>query len=76
VSTHLLGDSDDFERGFALGVVWQQLRAMPEHTSVVLPRSLVAMAVRLGQATGYHATVRRPPGLPGLRFVRFRSVRR
>lgn len=75
MSVHLFGDSDDFERGFTLGVVWQLLREGLDHASVVIPVSLCRRAVRLAQATGYRVTVRKPAGLPGLRFVKFTSVK-
>jgi hypothetical protein len=75
MSVHLFGDSDDFEKGFTLGVVWQLLREELDHASVVLPASLIRRAVRMAEANGYHATVRKPHGLPGLRYVKFRSVK-
>lgn len=74
VTGHLFGDSDDFEKGFTLGAVWQLLRHNVEDASVVVPASLCSRATRLAQATGYHVTVRKPPGLPGLRYLKFRSV--
>ena len=76
MTTHLFGDSDDFERGFQLGVVWQLLREGADHASVVLPASLCARALRIAEAVGYRATIRKPHGLPGLRYVKFRSVKR
>ena len=75
MSVHLFGDSDDFEKGFTLGVVWQLLRENLDHASVVVPASLVARATRLAEATGYRTTVRKPHGLPGLRYVKFTSVK-
>lgn len=75
-ATHLLSDgADDFERGFQLGIIWQQLRAGLDQVDIVVPVALVAKAHRLGSAIGYRLTVRKPPGLPGLRFLRFRSVK-
>lgn len=75
MSVHLFGDSDDFEKGFTLGVVWQILRENLDHASVVVPASLCGRAIRLAEAAGYRATVRKPSGLPGLRYVKFRSVK-
>ena len=72
---HLFGDSDDFEKGFTLGVVWQLLRGELDHASVVVPASLVKRATTLAQANGYRVTVRKPHGLPGLRYIRFHSTR-
>jgi hypothetical protein len=72
---HLFGDSDDFENGFQLGVVWQLLRGGLD-SSVVVPTSLVNRARRLAEATGFHVAVRKPRGLPGLRHLRFTSVRK
>lgn len=72
VSVHLFGDSDDFERGFQLGVVWQLLRQGLDHTGVVLPVSLTRRAVTLAQANGYRVTIRKAGY--GLRYIRFRSV--
>lgn len=74
MSTHLFGDSDEFERGFQLGVVWQLLRNGLD-ASVVLPASLVARAIRLGEATGFRVAVRKPRGLHGLRHLRFTSLK-
>lgn len=75
-ATHLLSDgADEFERGFQLGVIWQQLRAGLDHVDIVVPVALVAKAQRLAGAVGYRVTVRKPQGFPGLRFLRFRSVR-
>lgn len=76
MSVHLFGDSDDFEQGFSLGVVWQLLRQELDHADVVLATSLVARARRLGEAVGYRVAVRKPHGLPGLRHVRFSAVRK
>jgi hypothetical protein len=73
-ATHLFGDSDEFEHGFQLGVVWQLLRGGLD-ASVVLPTTLVSRAMRLGEATGYRVAVRKPRGLPGLRHLRFTSVK-
>jgi hypothetical protein len=73
VSTILFGDSDEFERGFQLGACWQMLRSGLDKVDVVLPRTLVVRAQRLGQASGYHVTVRKVNN--GLRFVRFTSTR-
>lgn len=75
MTTHLFGDSDDFEKGFTLGVVWQLLREGLDHASVVVPASLCRRATTLAQANGYRVTVRKPPGLPGLRYLKFNSVR-
>jgi len=75
VSTHLFGDSDDFEKGFTLGVVWQLLRGELDHAAVVLPTSLLRRAARLAEANGYRVTIRKPHGLPGLRYVQFKSVK-
>jgi len=75
MSVHLFGDSDDFERGFTLGAVWQLLREELPTASVVLPTSLLSRATRIAEARGYRATVRKPHGLPGLRFVKFTSVK-
>jgi len=75
-ATHLFGDSDDFERGFQLGIIWQQLRQDLPHVDVVVPVALLNRAARLAQAVGYRVTVRKPKGLPGMRFVRFRSTKR
>ncbi len=75
MSVHLFGDSDDFEKGFTLGAVWQLLREDFDHASVVVPASLCKRAIRLAEARGYRAMIRKPPGLPGLRYVRFTSVK-
>ena len=75
MTTHLFGDSDEFERGFQLGVVWQLLRSGLD-ASVVLPTTLVARATRLAEATGFRVAVRKPRGLPGLRHLRFTPVRK
>ena len=72
-TVHLFGDSDEFEHGFQLGVVWQLLRSGLD-ASVVLPTTLVARATRLAEATGFRVAVRKPRGLPGLRHLRFTSV--
>ena len=74
MSVHLFGDSDEFEKGFTLGVVWQLLREGLDHASVVVPVSLVSRATALAHANGYRVTIRKPHGLPGLRYVKFRSV--
>lgn len=71
---HLFGDSDDFEHGFQLGIVWQHLRGGLDF-SAVLPTSLVNRAMRLAQATGFRVAVRKPRGLPGLRHLRFTSLK-
>lgn len=75
-ATHLFGDSDEFERGFQLGIIWQQLRQDLPHVDVVVPLAMLSKAARLAQAVGYRVTVRKPKGLPGLRFVRFSSLRK
>jgi hypothetical protein len=75
MSVHLFGDSDDFEKGFTLGVVWQLLREELDHASVVLPASLTSRAARLAEARGYRTTIRKPHGLPGLRYLKFKSVK-
>lgn len=75
MSVHLFGDSDDFEKGFTLGVVWQLLREGLDHADVVVAASLVPRARTLAEAVGYHVTVRKPHGLPGLRYLRFRAVK-
>jgi hypothetical protein len=74
-AVHLFGDSDDFERGFQLGVVWQHLRGGLDFSAVV-PTTLVNRATRLAQAAGFRVAVRRPRGLPGLRHLRFTSVQK
>lgn len=74
VTTHLLGDSDEFEHGFQLGIIWQQLRQDLSPVDVVIPVSLLRRASHLAEALGYRVSARKPKGLPGLRFVRFRSV--
>lgn len=76
MSTHLFGDSDEFEQGFTLGALWQILRGDAHRASVIVPTSLSDRAVRLAAAVGYRVEVRTPPGLPGLRYLRFTSTRR
>jgi len=75
-AVHLFGDGDEeFQRGFQLGVVWQLLRQGLDRVDVVVPVGLVTKASRLAHAVGYRTAARRPPGLPGLRFLRFTSTR-
>jgi hypothetical protein len=71
---HLFGDSDEFEHGFQLGVVWQLLRSGLD-SSVVLPTALVARATRIAEATGFRVAVRKPRGLHGLRHLKFTAVK-
>ena len=73
MSTILFGDSDEFEKGFQLGACWQMLRSGLDKVDVVIPRSLVARAQRLGTASGYRVSIRKVND--GLRFVRFTATK-